>query len=206
MTYYSQINQDKYFIEEIIKFKKNGKFLDIGANDGITESNTYCLEKEYGWSGLCIEANHELAKLCSINRPASTVSCSVVWSDEKYIDFIEPMNGNNLLSRIDNIPWNDNYFTNEFIDKKISKRKTTTIKNILGSSKHHYFDYFSLDIEGAELEALKGIDWSNTKFGFITVEYGNREHYQNLISHFLHCVGYTLHRVNKWDIEFVPSL
>lgn len=204
MTYYSQIGQDKYFIEEIVKFKRYGRFLDVGANDGITESNTYCLEKEYGWSGICVEANEELAKICASNRPGSVVSCSVVWSEETNIDFSQPQNGNNLLSRIDNLPWNTGYFSGDFIDPIISKRTTTTLKNILGNNKQR-FDYFSLDIEGAELEALKGIDWNNTEFGFITVEYGNRDHYQNLISSFLYNVGYKIHRINQWDIEFVPN-
>jgi FkbM family methyltransferase len=203
MTYYSQIGQDKYYIENIVKYKKNGRFLDIGANDGITESNTYCLEKEYNWSGICVEGSEELAKICSRNRPQSVVSCSLVWSGEEEVNFVEPKNGKNLLSRIDNIVWNKEYFVNDFIDPITSKRTTTTIKNILGDG-YHYFDYFSLDVEGAELEALKGIDWNNTKFGFITIEYGNREHYKNLVISFLQKVSYRIHRINKWDIEFCP--
>ena len=35
MKYYSQINQDEYYINNIISHKKNGRFLDIGAGDGI---------------------------------------------------------------------------------------------------------------------------------------------------------------------------
>lgn len=201
MKYYSQIGQDKYFIEEIVKFKKNGRFLDIGANDGVTESNTYCLEKEYEWRGICIEANEDLAKICACNRPLSVVSCSVVWSSETTLDFAQPKN--NLLSRINNLTWNNEYFSEDFIDATIHKRTTTTIKNILGDSKQK-FDYFSLDIEGAELEALKGIDWNNTEFDFMTIEYGNRNHYGNLIASFLNSVGYKIHRVNQWDMEFIP--
>lgn len=204
MTYYSQIGQDAYYIENIIKHKKHGKFLDVGANDGITESNTYALEKHYEWSGVCVEANEELCKMCRINRPSSAVYCSVVWSCEEEVVFSCPKNGNNLLSRIDNIVWNKEYFASEFIDATASKRQATTINKILGDDEN-YFDYFSLDVEGAELDVLKGINWSNTSFGFITVEYGNREHYQNLICYFLNNVGYKIHRINKWDIEFTPK-
>lgn len=204
MIYYSQIGQDKYYIENIVNYKRCGRFLDIGANDGITESNTYALEKDYGWSGICVEANEKLCDICRINRPLSEVYCSLVWSCEQEVEFTYPKNGNNLLSRINNIAWNQEYFAGEFIDATVVKKQTTTIKNILGDKKH-YFDYFSLDIEGAELESLKGIDWNNTNFGFITIEYGNRQHYQNLISYFLDSVGYKIHRVNKWDIEFLPK-
>ena len=73
MTYYSQIEQDKYYIENISKGKRNGIFLDIGANDGLFGSNTATLELEYGWSGLCIEANPTLIQSLQTNRPSSTV-------------------------------------------------------------------------------------------------------------------------------------
>lgn len=204
MIYYSQIGQDKYFIENIAKYKRGGRFLDVGANDGITESNTACLEKEYGWSGICIEANENLAKICASNRPSSLVLCSVVWGSQTTVDFAEPKNGNNLLSRIDNIPWNHEYFKAEFRDNIKSKRETTTLKNILGDD-NQYFDYFSLDIEGAELEALNGINWETTKFGFMTIEYGNRHDYKYLIIKFLKERGYSLHRINAWDIEFINN-
>jgi hypothetical protein len=52
--YYSQIGQDKYFIENISNKKREGFFLDIGAHDGILESNTAALELDYGWSGICV--------------------------------------------------------------------------------------------------------------------------------------------------------
>lgn len=51
---YSQLNQDI----NVLKFYKNAKnkyFVDIGASDGIELSNTYLLEKEYNWKGICVE-------------------------------------------------------------------------------------------------------------------------------------------------------
>ena len=51
---YSQSGQDAYVISHF-KNKRNGTFIDIGANDGISLSNTYYLEKELGWSGICFE-------------------------------------------------------------------------------------------------------------------------------------------------------
>ena len=53
--YTSQVEQDKWAIEEIFSFKENGYFIEIGAADGIHFSNTYVLEKELGWQGICIE-------------------------------------------------------------------------------------------------------------------------------------------------------
>ena len=58
--YYSQIEQDKYYIENISRGKREGFYLDIGANDGVFTSNTATLDYSFGWKGICIEANPHL--------------------------------------------------------------------------------------------------------------------------------------------------
>src|SRR4051812_7676853 len=55
MNYQSQCKQDKFVNEVIFNNKRNGVFVDIGANDGITFSNSYFFEKQLGWTGLCVE-------------------------------------------------------------------------------------------------------------------------------------------------------
>jgi len=54
--------------------KRNGYFLDIGAHDGIHISNTYLLERRYGWSGICIEANRDTFLKLQKNRKATCVN------------------------------------------------------------------------------------------------------------------------------------
>lgn len=54
---YSTANEDDWIHDYFIKRGiKTGRFLDIGAANGITLSNTHLLFK-YGWSGVCIDAN-----------------------------------------------------------------------------------------------------------------------------------------------------
>ena len=78
MSYYSQAGQDEWVVN-FFKSKKNGFFLDIGAHNGIYINNTYYLEKNLEWTGLCIEANpiifeelrnkrHEVAKRKRMKR------------------------------------------------------------------------------------------------------------------------------------------
>jgi hypothetical protein len=52
MKYYSQVKQDKFLNEKVFKNIKNGIFLDLGAFDGKTLSNTYFFEKEIGLVGV----------------------------------------------------------------------------------------------------------------------------------------------------------
>ena len=55
--YYSQFKQDQFLNEVLFNNKKNGFFIDIGAHDGVTISNTLFFEKQNDWKGICIEPN-----------------------------------------------------------------------------------------------------------------------------------------------------
>lgn len=53
--YYGRHGQDKYLHEKIFGDLKKGRFLDIGAYDGIESSNTLFFEETLGWTGICVE-------------------------------------------------------------------------------------------------------------------------------------------------------
>jgi len=207
MKYHSQIEQDKYFIESILPTWKDfvgpGYFLEVGAYDGIETSNTLTLEQELGWSGILVEANPVLAMACHRNRPNSVTLEAVVWSSTQDVEYEYPGNGDNLLSRIAGLPHNADYFAKEFKTRNVYKVRPATLAYLLGPGRHD-FDYASIDIEGAELEALKGIDWNVTTFRFLTIEYGDRQDYLNLLIAFLSGKGYQVHRLNRFDVEFTP--
>lgn len=213
--YYSQIDQDKYYIENIVKFKKNGFFLDIGAHDGLYTSNTATLELEYGWQGICVEANPFLINSLKQNRPNSVIYNVAVWNSVKEIEFEIPNKTfkknkpGNLLSRITNVPKlderNKNYFEKQFEeDTTIVKVQSNTITNIIAESVQLpiIIDYMSLDTEGAEIEALESIDFDQIDIRFMTIEHGNRPGYKDKFIEYLKPYGYNTHRINKWDIEF----
>jgi hypothetical protein len=54
MKSYSQILQDIWVLGKL-GGKNNGYFVDFGASDGITFSNSYLLEKAFGWNGILCE-------------------------------------------------------------------------------------------------------------------------------------------------------
>jgi hypothetical protein len=55
-TYNGQAEQDK-FVLNILKYKTNGYFLELGANDPIYTNNTFILENKYNWKGIMIEGD-----------------------------------------------------------------------------------------------------------------------------------------------------
>lgn len=210
MKYHSQIGQDQYFIENIIDFKKNGFFLDIGANNGVHSSNTATLEFELGWTGICVEANPNLFQELKNNRPNAISVQAAAWHENGETSF-EITHSNNsgieghLLSRIANLDRNNKHFKDHFQEsKEVFQVKTKTITSIL--KEHHVLpcviDYLSVDTEGAELETLQGIDFSLVDIKFMTVEHGGRKGYLKALDDFLMPHGYKIHRINQWDAEF----
>ena len=147
MKYYSQSNQDKWILEQL-KFKTNGVFVDIGAYDGIQTSNTYCLEKFYDWTGICVEANYNVYNNLTKNR-----NCKNIYGAVSYY------NGECIFSsdKISDVGVTTPCFT---INKILEDNLNDTI-----------IDYLSLDVEGHELCILENLDFSKWKFKFMTVEH-----------------------------------
>ena len=210
MTYYSQIGQDQYYIENISKGRKGGVFLDIGANDGLFGSNTATLEIDYGWTGICIEANPTLIQPLTTNRPNSIIVHKAVWTSKGEVQIEVPLSFKkydpaNQLGRIAGIERNQTSFK-KYFDKGIETFTVSTdtathiIKKKLGLPV--VIDYMSLDTEGAELEILQSIDFSKIDIKFMTIEHGNRKGMKEKFAEYLTQFGYKVHRVNEWDIEF----
>ena len=88
--YKSLDNLDKK-IESYLNFN-NGYFVELGANDGITYSNTYYFEKYRGWKGILIEPiPHKYLNCLKIRSKETQVFCNACVSydfDEKFIEII----------------------------------------------------------------------------------------------------------------------
>ena len=84
---YSQGGQDIY-VTRILKEKRDGYFVEIGANNGYIMSNTYLLEKNYGWKGICVEATpYKITELTN-NRPNAICISNAVYSESNLeLDF-----------------------------------------------------------------------------------------------------------------------
>ena len=213
LVYYSQIGQDKYYIEEIIKFKCNGLFLDIGAYDGITGSNTYFLEKNLNWKGLLVECNPELVDICRQNRTSILCNKAIYKESNTKIDFMIPRGqeihgGKAQLGGIKDFlrPESVNCFYESYKSNSIVQVDTININELLEQHEMYEIDYMSLDVEGYELEILKQIDLKKFKIHYLTVEHANIPHYQHNINTYLLSQGYKLARHNNHDDEYVRNI
>lgn len=173
--YYSQCGQDKYLNENIFKGKKRGTFLDIGANDGITFSNTYFFEKELEWKGICFEPlKLAFDKLTKVRNSININACA---SDEDKLDYFLSVTGyGEMLSglkskydarhlqRINDTIKEFGGEVNEIEVQCLDINKTLLQYNFAN------IDFVSIDTEGNELEILKAIDFQKIHIKAITVE------------------------------------
>lgn len=199
MTSYSQIGQD---LDVVRKYnsKRNGFFVDIGASDGITYSNTYLLEKEYGWNGICVEVIPSKYNELINNRHSSKCCYKAVYHTTNIYVKFNIANGCDLFSGIDETLTCEKH--KEWIDKDktVIDVETITLTDLLNQNNAPSFiEYLSLDTEGSEYEILKGFDYSKYTFGYIDVEHNFEEPTRTNIRKLLEENGYIYICENKWD-------
>lgn len=81
-----------------MNFKTGGTFLEFGAYDGITFSNTYLLEKNFGWTGLLIDPIPSHFNLMKTSRSCQQILAAVVPEKQNFVNVVEEPASN--LSKI----------------------------------------------------------------------------------------------------------
>lgn len=173
--YHSQSGQDKFINEVIFKGKRKGTFLDIGANDGISYSNTYFFERELNWRGICVEPiPSAFEKLNSLRRSINLNCC--VSAEEGMKEFLLIEGYAEMLSGL-----TEHYDTRHIkrIEKELENFGGKTekinvpcvnINNMIDKYKFNKIDYCSVDIEGGEIEIIKSIDFKKVKILSFSIE------------------------------------
>lgn len=179
--YKSQYKQDKFLDSVVFSKKKNGFFLDIGAHDGETYSNSFFFEKYRKWQGVCVEPNpHVYNKLIKIRNSFNYNAC--IGNENKIVDFSKIEGYSEMLSGVTS-SYNKEHL--DRIKKEITKfgGKVEVIKSEMillediVELKNKIIDFISIDTEGNELDILKSINYKNHHISCIVVEnnYNNIE-------------------------------
>lgn len=164
----SQLRQDLFVLSEL-NFKKNGFFVEFGATNGIDLSNTYLLEKEFGWKGVLAEPARCWHKRLTSNRSAA-IETKCVWSTSgSILKFNEVVLGE--LSTINSFSSTDFHRETRKAGRTYDV-ETISLNDLL--AKHNapqLVDYLSIDTEGSEFEILSSFDFSRHCFSVITCEH-----------------------------------
>jgi FkbM family methyltransferase len=157
--------------------RDDGFFVEAGGHDGFTQSNTYWLERFRGWRGLLVEPMPELAAEARLSRPGAVVKqCALVAADEPRERL--RMRFGDLMSMVDGareshwpslgtvLGWRDQY------ELEVDAR---TLSSLLDEIDAPEVDLLSLDVEGFEGPALRGLDLDRHAPRYVLVEIHDRE-------------------------------
>ncbi|HEX3909318.1 MAG TPA: FkbM family methyltransferase [Solirubrobacteraceae bacterium] len=184
--------------------RDGGFFIEAGANDGFTQSNTYWLERFRGWRGLLVEPMPELAAEARLSRPQATVvQCALVSQEtgEKV-----RMRFGDLMSMVDGaresgwtdfgtaLGWRDQY------ELDVQGRTLSALLDEIGAPE---IDLLSLDVEGFEGPALRGLDLGRHAPRYILVEIHDRERDRPPVEEVL-AERYVAHEwLSEWDLLYI---
>ena len=164
----SQLKQDLFVLSQV-QLKQKGFFVEFGATNGFDLSNSYLLEKEFGWSGILVEPARCWHDDLRRNRNC-IVETDCVWKESgKTLVFNEVSVGE--LSTIASYSDTDSH-ANVRKTGKTYEVKTVSLTDLL----HRYqapreIDYLSIDTEGSEFEILNNFDFVEHQFRVITCEH-----------------------------------
>lgn len=143
----SQFGEDEYIIQKFFPHQRDGTYFEAGAMDGWLFSNTIRLAKR-GFTGILVEPNPDEFVKLRRNRPDDVLhQCTIgpAGTDTLSLNIIPSMSSTTFGNQFAG-------FTTRTV--KVNRKPLTDILD--GVDK---IDFFSLDVEGAELSVLKTMKW-----------------------------------------------
>ena len=164
----SQFGQSKY-VDTLLSGRRGGFYIECGAADGESLSNSLFFELERNWTGILIEANPSFHRSILSKKRHAYVLQACLSTERRpmklrmqpagiYGGLVDTMQRSHL----------------KYIGA--GKREEITVNcfplnAIMAAINVSHVDYLSLDVEGAEIEILRTIEWTHLQIDVITVEY-----------------------------------
>ncbi len=162
-NYFSQYNQDKFLNEVVFYNKKNGFFIDIGAHDGISYSNSLFFEKFNNWNGICVEPNPSVFSKLILNRTAINLNVCI-GNENKKVKFTQIEGFSEMLSGITE-KYDEKHIQRIHNDLLVNGGKKSEIEvnmvslDTIDGLKNKKIDFISIDTEGNEFDIVSSINF-----------------------------------------------
>jgi hypothetical protein len=170
----SQKGQDEWVVD-IFDRKTNGFFVDLAAQRAKIDNNTYVLEKDLNWNGICIEPNPKYKQELTRERSCYLCDCVIDYKNDNIVKFRTDNEGCGGIVDEDT---DNNYRVrgDQLKSATIDTKKTKTLEYVLDKyDAPSTIDYLSLDIEGAETRVVRTFPFNKYKFLAITIERPTKE-------------------------------
>ena len=171
----SQLYQD-IFAAFVVKDNFDKTFLEFGATDGKSLSNSYMLENKLSWTGVLAEPDSNWFNSLKENRPKTNILYKCIWNatGEKLSFFSSK---HSELSTLENFKENDMSSMPANTKLRIKEGNNITVESISINDvintefKKNCPSYISVDTEGSEFEILRSFDFSKYRPAVFTVEH-----------------------------------
>jgi len=162
----SQYGED-LIIESLLPQKKDGFYIDIGANHPIKYSNTFLFYRK-GWKGINVEPNPSRIWLFNIFRKRDLNLNIGIGKNKSEINFY--IFKESTLSTFDKIA-SEEYKSMGHPIKKVIKIPITPLSEIIEKhANQKEIDILSIDTEGYDMEVLESNDWNKFRPRFLIIE------------------------------------
>jgi FkbM family methyltransferase len=200
---HSQYRQDLFVLSEL-NFKRGGYFIEFGATNGVGNSNTYILEKNYGWSGILAEPAKRWHNDLKNNRKVN-IETDCVWSKSgETLTFIEVASCTEL-STLKKFSSSDLHSNQRNAGVEYDVRTISLLDLLKRHNSPKTIDYLSIDTEGSEYEILSYFDFDAYDIKIISCEHNyteEREKIHELLSRNGYIRKYqNISKVDDWYVR-----
>jgi FkbM family methyltransferase len=199
----SQLGQDLWVLEKLA-WKRDGFFVEFGATDGVLLSNSWLLEKYFGWNGICAEPNPKLFARLQQNRSCHISPACLYRSSGERMRFVLA----DAFGGLEGTGEDDRHGEKRNAYAAVGEVITVITTSLTDLLDQHgspaVIDYLSIDTEGSELAILEALDWNRYQFRCITVEHNYTEQRKG-IQKLLEAQGYQ-RREEQWDDWYSKDL
>jgi FkbM family methyltransferase len=204
-------------IISIIKPKLNGFFIELGANDGVTQSNTYLLQKRFKWNGVLIEPSPSNFEKCVLNRsfaPKAQFFCCACVPCNFSRDYVTIHNAN-LMSIAEDLDVDQDGIDSHLLAAKDHLIEDSLIYRFPAFSSSlsdlldqctipSTIDFLSLDTEGNEMSVLLGLDLQRHRPTWILVECRDNNVF-NYLTHNSYSIYREFTNDDRKDVLFIDK-
>lgn len=197
MKFYSQDKQDEFLETTVFKNYKNGFFVDVGANDGLTINNTIYFEENNNWTGINVEPIKSVYDNLVQNRPKCINLNCAVSNQNGVAEFILNTGYTEMISGLKK-EFDPRHYQRLAMElrncggkSEIVNVPTKRLETIFLENNVTHVNYLSIDVEGAEFEVIKSINFDNVFIDVIGYE-NNYDDQGQKIMDYLQQKGYIL--------------
>ena len=198
--FYSQQQEDVYALQFFFRNLTKGTALELGAFDGIRASNTAFFERYRGWKGLLVEPSPGSFQLLSKVRECSVRVNAAVCNSPTLVEYLDK--GSVFGGIYEFLPPDRQKEARG--SKDLVNVSCVPLQMLLDTFGMVHVDFFSLDVEGAELQVLQTVDFQKLQVDVMVVEMESGEERNQAVRDFLGAVGFTSHGVlgvNEWFVH-----